>query len=108
MVGISSLTRPLPETSEDMYELFTIEDDKAGVLDVFSESPSMDFADKGSKYYGIISQIVCRVWTTSVIEGLEFVSSWQHFMAKLTNFATHSEGYEPILLSITDNIMPDR
>ncbi|GLU11956.1 hypothetical protein SLE2022_286720 [Rubroshorea leprosula] len=107
MVGVAPLTRSLPETYKDVYRFFTLEDDKGGAVDVFSGSPFMDSTSKGSEYLGIISPIVSRVWTTSTIEGLESVSSWQHFMAKFTNFSTHSEGYEPILPSITENIVPD-
>ncbi|GKV09568.1 hypothetical protein SLEP1_g21049 [Rubroshorea leprosula] len=107
MVGVAPLIRSLPETYEDMYRFFTIEDDEGGVVDVVSGSPSMDSTSEGSEYLGIISPIVSRVRTTSAMEGLESVSSWQHFMAKFTNFSTHSEGYEPILTSRTENIVPD-
>ncbi|GLT35509.1 hypothetical protein SLA2020_099550 [Shorea laevis] len=107
MVGVAPLIRSLPETYEDVYRFFTIEDDEGGVVDVFPGSPSVDSATKGSEYPGVINPIVSRVWTTSAIKGLESVSSWQHSMAKFTNFSTHSEGYEPILPSITENIIPD-
>ncbi|GLT35492.1 hypothetical protein SLA2020_099410 [Shorea laevis] len=106
-VGITPLTRSLPKTNEDVYRFFTIENDKGGVVDVFSGSTSMESTSKGSEYSGIISLIVSKVQTTSSIEGLESISSWQHFMAKFTNFSTHSEGYEPVLPSIIKNIIPD-
>ncbi|GLT26775.1 hypothetical protein SLA2020_018190 [Shorea laevis] len=70
MVGITPLTKSLPETYEDVYRFFTIDDDKGGVVDVFSGSPSMDSTSKGSEYVGIISTMVSRVQTTSAIDVL--------------------------------------
>ncbi|GLU11960.1 hypothetical protein SLE2022_286760 [Rubroshorea leprosula] len=70
MVGITPLTKSLPETSEDVYGFFTIEDDEGGVVDVFFGSLSMDSASNGSEYFGIINPIVSKVRTTSTIEGV--------------------------------------
>nr|GMD67047.1 hypothetical protein glysoja_050396 [Ipomoea batatas] len=56
---------------------------------------------------GIISHMASSSRTTSAIEGRESVSSWQHLRASVMNFSTHSEGYDPIRSSITENIMPE-
>lgn len=83
-----------------------VEDELEGVI-TFPESVTNESTDVVSDS-GIISHMFSSSRTTCAIEGRESVSSWQHLSARFMNFSTHSEGYDPILSSITENIIPER
>ncbi|CAL1411897.1 unnamed protein product [Linum trigynum] len=113
MVGTTPLTRLLPDTSDDTYGFFSDEEAEEVVLaaplfgsvlsvSVVDINSEVLVSDSGSKDHMLSSSL-----TTSAIDGLESVSSWQHFSANVKNFSTLSEGYDPIFPSITENIIPD-
>lgn len=104
MLGMTPLTRLLPDTSDDTQGFSTAEDDDCK-LTTFSVSISMVYVILVSKS-GIKCHILSSSRTTSAIEGRASVSSWQHLRAKLKNFTTQSEGKEPTRSSMTEKIIP--
>lgn len=106
MVGMTPLSRLLPETSKDKNGFFISEDEDGGV----TSFPALGVI-KGSVVLvsdsGIMIHMFSSCRTTSAIEGLESVSSSQHLRAKVKNFSTQSEGYDPIRPSMTEKIVPD-
>lgn len=107
MDGTTPLTRLLPDTSVDTKGLFFKVIDEDGGVTALVASLLLQSEVVRLLGSGIISQMFSSILTTSPIEGLASVSSWQHLRARVTNFSTHSDGYEPILSSITENIVPD-
>lgn len=96
--------RSLPDTADDdMYcPPVAFEDEDA----------ASDNSEAVSEYeVSVVSGIIFRTHsnsrTTSNTDGLFSGLSSQHRRANVTNFSMHSDGYEPILLSIMENIMLD-
>lgn len=106
-MGITSLTRSLPETLLDKY----------GSLDTMFEEEDADWAENtdvvGSESMAMASVLdtILRMFSSSLtmfhIDGRCSGLSWQQLRAKDMNFSIHSDGYEPILLSMIENIIPD-
>lgn len=109
MLGITPLRRSLPDTSDETNGWFgaaiSRDDDVVGVA-VLLASVAVD-SDSPASASGVSRHMTSSSLTTSIIEGRASVSSWQHMRAKERNFSTHSEGYEPMRLSITEKVIPD-
>lgn len=111
MVGMTSLTRLLPDTYEDMccsslatWDADIDADDEGGaMLPELSKLTS----EKTVSASGNIAMISSSVLTTSIIDGLSSGLSWQQLRARVKNFSKHSDVYNPILLSMMECTVPD-
>nr|GEU65394.1 hypothetical protein [Tanacetum cinerariifolium] len=94
IVGITPLTRSLPEMFDETYGSFVVEDEDGentfflGLVLIESWVCNSDF--------GIIFHMFSSSPITSAIDGRSSVSSLQHLTAKLTSFSTHFDGYNHV------------
>ena len=93
MLGITPLTRSLPDTSPDTKGVFIAEEDEDGILwlSVLPESLDINSAFLVSDS-GIVDHMFSSSLTTSAILGRASGSSSQHFKANVKNFSTCSDG----------------
>ncbi|KHN37139.1 hypothetical protein glysoja_050396, partial [Glycine soja] len=71
------------------------------------ELSKLTISDKRVSGSGNIAMISSSSLTTSSIDGLSSGLSWQHLRARVKNLSKQSDGYNPILLSMMEYIVPD-
>lgn len=105
MLGVTPLTRLLPDMFEDVYGslLTNDEDDDDSTL---LENAEVDDSEVVVFVSGIILSMFSSSLTISNIDGRFSGSSRQQLRAKARNLSTQSDGYDPILLSTMEKILP--
>jgi len=90
MVGAPPPPRLLLETSDDTQGFFNREYEEGEVISIPISMLIVSVVLESDS--GIICHILSSSRTTSIIDGLSSVSSLQHFMARVENLSTQSEG----------------